>query len=59
MHHELLAASKMADTGLGIVAFDQAGKHLASHEVEDLGENEAPGVHRATWWLSHPAISKA
>ena len=45
---ELLAAAKVTDAGLGVVAFDQAGKRLAIHEVKDLRKDMASGVHRAT-----------
>ena len=42
---ELLATTKVADTGLGVVAFDRAVERLAMDEIENLGEDEATGVH--------------
>lgn len=42
---ELLAAAEMADTGLGAVAFDQAVERLTMVEIENMGEDEATGVH--------------
>ena len=56
---ELLAAAEMADMGLGVVAFDQAGKCLAIHEIENLRENVASGIHRATPCRTRLKTSKA
>jgi len=49
---ELLATTKMPDARLGIVAFDQAGKRLPMHEVENLREDVAAGVHGRKGWQS-------
>ena len=56
---ELLATAEVADTGLGVVAFHQAGKCLAIHEVEDLNKDVSSGVHRATPCRKRLKTSKA
>lgn len=57
--NELLAAAKMADTRLGLVTFDHAGKRLAIYEVGDLREDVASRVYRATRCLKSKKSSKA
>jgi len=42
---ELLSATKMADTGLRIVALDQPGKCLPMDQIENLRENVAASIH--------------
>ena len=42
---ELLSATKVADTGLRIVALDQPGKRLPMDPIENLRENVAASIH--------------
>lgn len=42
---ELLPASKMSDSRLRIVEFYQAVEGLAMHKIENLGQDEAAGIH--------------
>jgi hypothetical protein len=56
---ELLAAAEVTDTGLGVVATDQAVESLTMDEVENLGENEAAGVHGPGMYQKPPQNSKA
>ena len=47
---ELLSESKMADRDCGLVTLDYAVERLAVDQVENLGENEAAGVHGRKLW---------
>ena len=42
---ELLTAAEVADTRFGVVASDQSVERLTMDEIENLGEDEAAGVH--------------
>jgi hypothetical protein len=47
---ELLSESKMADSDCGLVSLYDAVERLAVDQVENLGENEAAGVHGRKFW---------
>ena len=47
---ELLSESKMADRDCGLVSLYNAVERLAVDQVENLGENEASGVHGRKFW---------
>ncbi len=47
---ELLSESKMTDRDCGLVSLYYAVERLAVDQVEDLGENEASGVHGRKFW---------
>jgi hypothetical protein len=56
---ELLAATEVTDTGFGVVASDQTVERLTMDEIENLGEDEAAGVHGPEECLKSPESSKA
>jgi hypothetical protein len=47
---ELLAKSKMTDRGCGLVSRHYAIESLVVDQVENLGQNEAAGVHGRKFW---------
>jgi len=47
---ELLSESKMADRDCGLVSLYYAVERLEVDQVENLGENEASGVHGRKFW---------
>jgi len=47
---KLLSESKMADRGCGLVSPYYAIERLAVDQVENLGENEATGIHGRKFW---------
>jgi hypothetical protein len=54
---ELLPESKMADRECGFVTLYYAVERLAVDQVENLGENEAAGVHGRKFWEIPPQSS--
>ena len=54
---ELLTESKMANRERGLVSLYYAVERLAVDQVENLGENEAAGVHGRKFWKMPPQSS--
>jgi len=54
---ELLSESKMADRDSGLVSLYDAVERLTVDQIENLGENEASGVHGRKFWKMPPQSS--
>jgi hypothetical protein len=54
---ELLSESEMADRDFRFVPLYDAVERLAVDQVENLGENEAAGVHGQKFWKMPPQSS--
>lgn len=54
---ELLSESKMAERDSGLVSLYDAVERLTVDQVENLGENEASGVHGRKFWEMPPQSS--
>jgi hypothetical protein len=56
--NELLAAPKVFDSGMRVVAFNQTVQSLAMNKIQNLSQHKSAGIHGREWALvsnaSHP-----